>query len=601
MDTCARRLRVPAISLILAALVLLPSHAALKAGDPHGADYNPEPDRIFWFLHASDTHIGMSGSTDSTRLQWLVTTARAVINPSFLVLTGDLTDSTDGNIFGYPNGPYQAEWDEYRGILTAAGAGPDFLYDIPGNHDAYNDQYFKYYLANSIQGKATGKTQVSWTRVFPFGTYHFLGVNSADNTGDAFSLFWPYGDYAGLDSTELSFINKELAAHSGDDLNLVFGHHPVTATGNSSDTYLYYGHEAFIDALDLNSASTYNYGHTHAYSEALFKGNSYTGLMSGDGIHYYNVASLGKSSANNYSLVAIDCNGLSSVTKTVGSWPVVLITAPVDLNIGGAVNPYAYAVPAASTNFVRALAFDTAPNLQVSYRIDGGTTWHAMSRVEAGSPIWQGAWDASSLLAGNHTIEVRGVGTTTVSETITVEVEGSTANRAPVANPDAYTTAYGTVLNVSAPGVLGNDSDPDGNALTAVGGSGPAHGTLTLRSDGSFIYTPAAGYSGSDSFTYAASDGSLQSTATVALTVSPQPVADTVTILSATYNARKKQLSVTATSSVQPNATLTVVGIGTMTYKTKSKSYVLTATVTPKPATVTVTSSKGGSATANVI
>ncbi len=599
METCAKRLRVPVISLLLAALVLLPSHVALKAGNPHGARYDPDPGRIFWFLHASDTHIGMDGSNDATRLQWLVTTARTVINPSFVVVSGDLTDSTNGNWLNWPNGPYQAEWDEYKGILTAAGAGPDFFYDIPGNHDAYNDRYFAYYLANSVQGRATGKTQVSWTKTFLFGEYHFLGVNSAGNDGRAFSLSFPYGDYAGLDADELTFITSELATHADAELTMVFGHHPVTDTGASDDTWLFYGHQAFVQSLDSHAASTYNYGHTHDYSQALFTGNDYTGPMIGGGIHYYNVASLAKSSASNFSLVAIDCNGVSSVTRTVGSWPVVLITAPVDRYIGGAVNPYAYTVPAASTNFVRALVFDQNAISRVQFRIDGGATWYQMSRVADGSPVWQGAWDASALPAGNHTIEVQATGTTTVSDTITVEVTGGAVNQAPAANPDTYTTAYDTALNVPAPGVLGNDSDPDGNALTAALASGPAHGTLTLNSNGSFTYTPAAGYSGSDSFTYKAYDGSLYSAAAaVAIAVGPAPATDKVTITAATYTARKKLLNVTATSDAAPAAKLEVVGIGPMAYKTKT--YTLTVSTSPAPQSVTVRSDRGGASTTAV-
>ena len=116
----------------------------------------PDTDKLLWFIHASDTHIGTSGSTDTTNLQWLVGQAKNVINPSFIVVTGDLTDSTNGNIFGYPNGPYQAEWDQYKSILSN-GVDASFYFDIPGNHDAYNDQYFSYYLANSVQGRATGQ------------------------------------------------------------------------------------------------------------------------------------------------------------------------------------------------------------------------------------------------------------------------------------------------------------------------------------------------------------------------------------------------------------------------------------------------------------
>jgi large repetitive protein len=68
--------------------------------------------------------------------------------------------------------------------------------------------------------------------------------------------------------------------------------------------------------------------------------------------------------------------------------------------------------------------------------------------------------------------------------------------------------------------VLGNDSDPNGDGLTAQLVSGPAHGNLTLNPDGSFSYTPELDFNGSDSFTYRASDGSLTSdSATVTLTV----------------------------------------------------------------------------------
>src|SRR5262249_11848300 len=55
-------------------------------------------------------------------------------------------------------------------------------------------------------------------------------------------------------------------------------------------------------------------------------------------------------------------------------------------------------------------------------------------------------------------------------------------------------------------GVLANDTDVDGDRLTAVLVLGPSHGTLTLNSDGSFTYTPNADYNGLDGFVYQASD-----------------------------------------------------------------------------------------------
>jgi VCBS repeat-containing protein len=93
-------------------------------------------------------------------------------------------------------------------------------------------------------------------------------------------------------------------------------------------------------------------------------------------------------------------------------------------------------------------------------------------------------------------------------------------NQPPVAANDTYSTSANTALNQIAPGVLGNDTDPEGAALTALLVAGPSHGTLTLNANGSFTYTPVAGYVGSDNFTYRANDGTSNSNvATVAITI----------------------------------------------------------------------------------
>src|SRR5439155_10629535 len=112
---------------------------------------------------------------------------------------------------------------------------------------------------------------------------------------------------------------------------------------------------------------------------------------------------------------------------------------------------------------------------------------------------------------------------------VTVSITVTAVNDAPVAVNDSYTTAEDTTLNVAAPGVLANDGDVDGDPLTAILISGPTHGTLTSNSDGSFTYTPALNYNGTDSFTYKANDGTADSgvaTVTIAVTaVNDAPVA----------------------------------------------------------------------------
>ena len=89
----------------------------------------------------------------------------------------------------------------------------------------------------------------------------------------------------------------------------------------------------------------------------------------------------------------------------------------------------------------------------------------------------------------------------------------------PLAMDDAYETPQGTALTVNAAdGVLANDSGA--GPLQAALISDVSSGTLTFNADGSFVYTPAAGFIGQDSFTYKASDGAAVSNiATVTIMV----------------------------------------------------------------------------------
>ncbi|GAA4736050.1 hypothetical protein GCM10023216_31470 [Isoptericola chiayiensis] len=98
--------------------------------------------------------------------------------------------------------------------------------------------------------------------------------------------------------------------------------------------------------------------------------------------------------------------------------------------------------------------------------------------------------------------------------------DGPAVNEAPVGAADAYGAVEDEPLTVEAPGLLGNDTDADGDDLTATGLVQPAHGQVALEADGSFTYTPESGFAGIDTFTYRASDGVATSEATtVTITV----------------------------------------------------------------------------------
>ena len=80
-------------------------------------------------------------------------------------------------------------------------------------------------------------------------------------------------------------------------------------------------------------------------------------------------------------------------------------------------------------------------------------------------------------------------------------------NDAPIAVNDAYTTPEHMALNVLAPGVLINDTDPEGDPITAGLAQGPATGSLTLNPNGGFNYSPVHRFTGMVTFAYTATDG----------------------------------------------------------------------------------------------
>ncbi|MBV2133363.1 retention module-containing protein, partial [Pseudomonas sp. MAP12] len=106
--------------------------------------------------------------------------------------------------------------------------------------------------------------------------------------------------------------------------------------------------------------------------------------------------------------------------------------------------------------------------------------------------------------------------------TATVTVNMAAVNDAPIAVDDAVTATEDTPFS-SAIDLDANDSDLDGDSLSVVAGTFTTvkGGTLVLAADGSYTYTPAANFHGTDSVDYTVTDGSLSDVGTLTLTVSP--------------------------------------------------------------------------------
>jgi VCBS repeat-containing protein len=163
--------------------------------------------------------------------------------------------------------------------------------------------------------------------------------------------------------------------------------------------------------------------------------------------------------------------------------------------------------------------------------------------------------------------------------TITIAAAG-----APTIIPHTYSTNQNTPLTILAgPGVLSGAADPQSLSITAAAVSQPVNGTLSLAADGSFVYTPASGFSGTDSFTYTASDSNATS----------QPATVTITVNASTApTAKADSFSVTEDAPFTTNP-----GGGVLTNDTDPQNSTLTAAVATQPIHGTLSFSSDGSFT----
>jgi VCBS repeat-containing protein len=156
------------------------------------------------------------------------------------------------------------------------------------------------------------------------------------------------------------------------------------------------------------------------------------------------------------------------------------------------------------------------------------------------------------------------------SDPATVTLTVAPASHTPVGQSDSYAAVEDTLLTVGIPGVLANDTDPDGRVLAAVLVSGPSHGQLTkFAANGSFKYKPAADYSGPDSFVYRAVAGGVASAETT-VTIEVAPVDDAPVAGNDIYRNDQQQ-------------TLNVAGPGVLANDTDVDSTALTAVLVTKP------------------
>lgn len=170
---------------------------------------------------------------------------------------------------------------------------------------------------------------------------------------------------------------------------------------------------------------------------------------------------------------------------------------------------------------IMALQGETTAQVDLGSLLESGDTFHLKDPADFfGDPVYVGTYTGSPVsvpLTSEFTVYVVLKNGQWGGPPLNIP-----ENHMPETNDDLYNTAIDTAIQVGASGVLGNDTDADGDTLSAILVTPPSYGTVDLNSDGAFTYTPDAGFQGADGFTYRVNDGTDYSTiATAVIHVGP--------------------------------------------------------------------------------
>ena len=318
------------------------------------------------------------------------------------------------------------------------------------------------------------------------------------------------------------FATGELAASALD-------HFAVTAPGSATAGSAINIGVTALDAVGNTVTSytgTITFSSTDAY--ATFSPLMYTFLAADNGTRTFaGGATLNTAGTRTVSVAGSSKTGTSgNITVNAGAFNRLLVLAPGETSVPGSPTgrtgtPTTQTAHAAFT--VTVLAVDSQWNPVTSTHTVAITSSDAAAVLPANAALVAGSRTFSITLETGGPTTVTATDVTDGTKTPGTSSPIAVTNTAPIATDDAYSMVQDRTLVVPAAGVLVNDSDPQGQPIT-VGAprplSGPSHGSLTLNADGSLSYTPVADYSGSDTFTYRATDGFLTSTtATVTITI----------------------------------------------------------------------------------
>ncbi|CAL9197912.1 unnamed protein product [Musa hybrid cultivar] len=257
--------------MVFVAILVLPVSRSSPESEAEGRTRKPggnvievegEPKSVVWVVQLSDLHLSVHHPERAYDLRRYVGPALAMINPSLVLITGDLTDGKSKDLLTMKQD--EVEWIEYQNVLDnviqRSGLNKEIFYDLRGNHDCFGvpkaGGAYDYYQKYSINARLRRDGNVQSITLQNGGWKHlFVGFDGTMETG----LRGPTNLFGHPTNQLLANIDLELSQWDAESTitKIAFGHFPLSFSALTDDG------QGLKDVFLKHSLSAYLCGHLH--------------------------------------------------------------------------------------------------------------------------------------------------------------------------------------------------------------------------------------------------------------------------------------------------------------------------------------------------